>query len=199
MGVDKQAIRSRLRGQRKLLAAADICDASTAVCEQVRQLPAFQRAASVATYIATENEVDPAALVADVSQSARSLYLPRQLESPSWVAWEPSEPLRKGRFGVPEPTSEQPATPATPLLALVPLVAWDVHGTRIGRGAGFYDRLLARPNPRPTCVGLAYEFQEVEELPREAWDVPLDYVITERRVVRCKAAKRSDTSQKGGW
>lgn len=198
MGVDKQAIRSRLRQQRKALAASAVRAASAAVCAQLGSLAVFQRAAAMAAYVATENEIDPTALIDAVAHSSRRLYLPRQLDAPAWIAWHPTEPLAPSRFGVPEPTSNRPATPEEPFLALVPLVAWDVHGTRVGRGAGFYDRLLSRSSRGSTHIGLAYEFQEVGVLPHDTWDVPLDYVITEKRVVRCEAAIKPEASRKGG-
>ena len=78
------------------------------------------------------------------------------------------------------------------------MVAWDARGGRLGRGGGFYDRLFAELTNGVTRVGLAYEFQECPEIPCEPWDVCLDYVITERRVVGCGGAVDEASPEKGG-
>ena len=93
-------------------------------------------------------------------------------------------PLRRGRFGV-----QQPATKArAPLhrldLILLPLLAFDNHGRRLGTGGGYYDRLIGRRRAfcRPLLVGYAYSAQLVPELPEDPWDQKLDAVITERGI-----------------
>jgi 5-formyltetrahydrofolate cyclo-ligase len=104
-----------------------------------------------------------------------------------------------GPGGVAQPAQGMPQAPETPGVILLPVVAWDDNGTRLGRGHGFYDRLLVRLADGCTRIGLAYEFQKVGVLPRDTWDAPLHYVITERRVVRCGPAPIvSAPLQKGG-
>ena len=115
--------------------------------------------------------------------AAAQLYLPHS--AGGVVRWRLGDSLAVGRGGVREPLRGAPEHPETPAVALVPLVAWDRYGGRLGRGGGFYDRLFAELTSGITRVGLAYEFQEYAELPRDPWDVSLDYVITERRIVRC--------------
>lgn len=92
-------------------------------------------------------------------------------------------PLVPNRFGIPEPAPGAPHVPKLSLdVLLVPLVAFDEHGVRLGMGAGYYDRYLSRiPLPmRPRLIGLAHEVQRSgEPLPCAAWDVPLDGVVTE--------------------
>jgi 5-formyltetrahydrofolate cyclo-ligase len=94
-------------------------------------------------------------------------------------------PLCAGRFGIPEPAPGAPQgdCPA-PDLIILPGLAFDRTGTRLGAGGGYYDRLLARPSyadiPR---LGLAYAFQLVETLPREAWDLPVHAVCSEQGIL----------------
>ncbi len=97
------------------------------------------------------------------------------------------------RFGIPEPQARHGAHPARRLpawaldLILLPLVGFDDDGQRMGMGGGFYDRTLAftrRPGPRPHLIGLAHECQRVESLPVAPWDVPLDAIVSDARVVR---------------
>jgi 5-formyltetrahydrofolate cyclo-ligase len=96
--------------------------------------------------------------------------------------------LPPGRFGIRSPAPPASALPFAELdVVLVPLVAFDRHGTRIGMGGGYYDRgfafRIAAPPP-PFLVGLAYHWQLHEPLDRRQWDVPLDAVITDRAVHR---------------
>jgi 5-formyltetrahydrofolate cyclo-ligase len=97
-----------------------------------------------------------------------------------------------------EPATGVSTLPGLPAVAFLPVVAWDAPGGRLGRGGGFYDRLFTRLPRAITRVGLAYEFQEYPDLPRDPWDVCLDYVITERRLVRCGGAGMDASLQKGG-
>lgn len=95
-------------------------------------------------------------------------------------------PLRRNRFGIPEPLSLLKQQRSSDLdLVLLPLVGFDKRCNRLGMGAGFYDRALAKLHCRgPFCIGVAYDFQRVEELPVDPWDVPLQAVVTERRIYR---------------
>lgn len=198
MGVDKHTIRHQVRAKRKVLPEDVVRAASAAVCRHAAALPAYRVAASVTAYVASENEIAAASLVEDAAASGRPLFLPRMFDQPAFVRWLPGQPLACGRFGVLEPAQGEPELPETPAIAFLPVVAWDRSGTRLGRGGGFFDRLLARLQPIPLCVGLAYEFQEVAELPRDPWDVPVQFVITEKGIVRCAAADGRDFSEKGG-
>ena len=75
-------------------------------------------------------------------------------------------------------------------VVLTPLVAFDAEGSRLGMGAGYYDRCLATVAPphRPQVVGIAYELQRADHLPSESWDIPLDAVVTELGWQACTAA-----------
>jgi len=98
-------------------------------------------------------------------------------------AWEPGQVLQPGGFGTSEPGPD--AALCEPDVLLVPLLAFDRLGYRLGYGGGFYDRTLAalRPQRSVLAFGLAFAAQEVDKVPREATDEPLDKVITERRVI----------------
>ena len=97
--------------------------------------------------------------------------------------WQPDAPLREAAFGVPVP---EDGAPMIPEILIVPLLAFDREGCRLGYGGGFYDRTLEalRARGRVLAVGLAYAAQEADALPREATDQPLDAVITEAGVLR---------------
>ncbi len=185
MSVEKQAIRRVLRAYRKSRSLAFVETSSAVVCARLRTFQPFATAASVVAYLAHENEISVRSLEAEIVQSGRALYLPLAAAGPAVVRWHPGAPLGRGRGGVWEPVAGADEVPPVPAIILIPVVAWDRCGTRLGRGGGFYDRVTARLDGEFTRVGLAYEFQEHPELPRDPWDVSLHYVITERRVVRC--------------
>ena len=105
------------------------------------------------------------------------------------------------RYGIPEPQCprDELVEAAEIELVLIPLLAFDRRGHRLGSGAGYYDRSFAflreveRP-ALPLLVGVAYAFQEVESIAPEAWDVPLDFVATEHELIECTHKVRKKTS-----
>jgi len=120
-----------------------------------------------------------------------ALYLPVLNDRPAprlrFARYLPGMPLVPNRFGILEPSLPRRALlPARAIdLLLMPLVAFDVGGNRLGMGGGYFDRTLAfrrraRLWRRPRLVGVGYAFQQVTALPTAPWDVPLDAVVTER-------------------
>jgi 5-formyltetrahydrofolate cyclo-ligase len=104
-----------------------------------------------------------------------------------FVRWDEGTPLRPNRFGIPEPADVRGGRIAPIALDIVvlPLLAVDRQGWRLGSGAGYYDRRLRhlrmpRQWRRPRLIGLAYDFQRLGRIEHESWDVPLDAVLTER-------------------
>jgi 5-formyltetrahydrofolate cyclo-ligase len=104
----------------------------------------------------------------------------------SFRAWRAGEKLVEAGMKIMEPSAEAPEV--LPDLLFVPLAAFDKKGGRLGYGAGFYDRTLAKLRAlKPvTAIGVAFEVQELLDLPQEPHDEPLDFVLTERRLVRCQ-------------
>lgn len=100
--------------------------------------------------------------------------------------WNPDTEMRPNRFGIPEPVEGADIAPMRLELVLMPLVAFAGDGTRLGMGAGFYDRAFAfrldSPDSDPMMVGTAYSLQKADRLPAEAWDVPMDAVVTDEGV-----------------
>lgn len=182
MGGDKAAIRRVLRAQRRVLSGEQIRAAGNAVASRVLSSEAYRKAGVLVAYIATENEVPVDRVVAEAWRTGRVVLLPHQ-GCVGFVRWQPGEALKEGAGGVPEPRSGQPELLSGHAVVLVPVVGWDATGSRLGRGGGFYDRVLAAVPAGVTVVGIAYEFQEYSSLPRDPWDVAVDFVITERRTV----------------
>lgn len=157
----------------------------------------FLRARRIAAYWPADGELDPRPLLKDALEDGKAVYLPvlsrrigeRSRIKLSFVRWIAGETMRPNRFGIPEPTRRgRHIRPARHLdLILVPLVGFDSACNRIGMGGGYYDRTLAylkarRFWRRPRLIGLAHECQRIEEIEPRTWDIPLDAVVTERRV-----------------
>lgn len=162
-------------------------DASRAA--QANLLAAFPPAAGgkVGLYVALRGEVDTERLCQGWVEAGGRVYYPRATADLS-LAFHPRPEgdggWVRGPHGVPEPP-EAPGGGERELdLLVVPGVAFDPEGRRLGRGAGCYDRFLASvPRPR-SLVGLAWSWQLLDEIPADDWDVPVDAVVTERGVVR---------------
>jgi 5-formyltetrahydrofolate cyclo-ligase len=156
---------------------------SAEVCRRLVDCAAFVGARRVVAYAAVDGEVDPRAAVRDALARHVPVHYPRWAESGLQFVQDEGEGLVPGRGGVPEPPEGQPLSPdVRGLVFLVPGVAFDVHGRRLGRGAGCYDRSLAE-YPDALRIGLAYEFQLVPSLPEEAWDIRMHAIATEARLL----------------
>jgi 5-formyltetrahydrofolate cyclo-ligase len=164
--IRKRALRAEVVATRHSLAAAVVASCSIQACERVLGLPAFAAARHLVAYSAIGNELDPATLVEAAVRGGKHVYLPCQA-SGDFRATLPDE--------APLPVSDD-------VLFIVPGVAFDPRGARLGRGAGWYDRALARYGAA-VRVGLAFDFQVVPHLPEAAWDIRMHAVVTERRLL----------------
>ena len=134
---------------------------------------------------------DPALVGAPGASLNRVRYtLPRvRGRDLEFVLCRPGQPFEPSAFAIPEPVGGEVVALADHDVVLVPVVAFDADGYRVGQGQGFYDRALAalaaaRPDPGPVLIGVAHSFQQVDEAPRHPWDVPLDAVVTESALVK---------------
>ncbi len=139
----------------------------------------------VSGYWPMRGELDPRPLMASLAERGHPLLLPAVAgdEQPlTFREWRKGEALTAGPFGTQEPRADAPV--GVPGLIIVPLLAFDGAGYRLGYGKGFYDMTLAvlrRRHPGVLSVGFAYETQCAGNLPRDEWDQPLDWVVTERK------------------
>jgi 5-formyltetrahydrofolate cyclo-ligase len=176
--IDKTALRAELAARRAEAAAADP-DAGTRLAATFPSELFPPAGAVVAGYVRFRSEIDPLPLMLRLAERGCRLALPRTPPRAgagglSFHSWSPGEPLQRSAFGVLEPAPEAPR--AAPNLILVPLLGFDRALHRLGYGAGHYDRTLA--GLRVAAVGLAFAAQEVDALPTEPHDVPLDAVVT---------------------
>ena len=197
----RTALRTRMRAQRTRLGASERVAAANGVVASLELLPEFQVDQRVAGYWAVGGELPLHAAVARLRARGQQYYLPVVVDagvdaarSLRFAPLYANSALRPNRYGIPEPECEAAAilTPQQIELVLLPLVAFDRAGHRLGMGAGYYDHSFAflqartRPLP-PLLVGIGYSFQEVDALPAQAHDVPLDYIVTEKELIDCTA------------
>mgnify|MGYP001817468535 CR=1 FL=1 len=188
---DVGELRRRLREQRRGLDLDAQRRRADAVAARGFGVPEIAAARTVGTYLPDDGEVDPTPLTEKLDQRGAALHLPvvGGDDLLRFRSWDLRSALVEGRWGiaVPDEPSETRSTDELDVV-IVPLVAADPRGTRIGRGVGYYDRALAHRlelDGRPLIVGYAHHFQLVDAtLPRQPWDVPLDVLVTEQRVLR---------------
>ena len=143
--------------------------------------------AVVSGYAAIRDEINPLPLLKVLAARGHPIALPVTAGKGApliFRAWEPGAPLKTGAFSVPVPGED--AAELTPDILLVPLLAFDAEGIRLGYGAGFYDRTLAglREKGSVTAIGVAFDEQRLEAVPRGAYDEALDWVLTPTGPIR---------------
>ena len=182
-------MRSAVLSRRDSLAPADSLRWSSLIQAQALELPQYLAARSVGLYSPVQNEVDTGVIQTHGLGNNKKVFYPKtsKVDGPGFYRiFSPTE-LVRGRFPVPEPCEVHPLSAADEedLVVFVPGVVFDRYGNRLGRGGGWYDRNLAPLNDYGVFVGLAYEFQVVQNLAAEKWDCKVHFVITEKRVIDC--------------
>jgi 5-formyltetrahydrofolate cyclo-ligase len=177
----KRELRKRMQSLRNVLPNSARAERSARACKLICELPEFTAARSVAGYVAMRKELDVAAALTAAAQAGKRTLLPRMHDSGlTFHLHTPGAALEENDFGVLEPS---PAAEEVPLaeidLLLVPALALDLRGMRIGYGKSFYDRLLA--SARGVSVGVVYDFQLLAEVPNEAHDVPVQRIVSDGR------------------
>lgn len=172
--MDKNTLRREALVRRKKAASPAL---SAEICEKAFRLPYVTAARTVMLYLPTGREVDTSRLLSLLLQAGKTVCAPR-IKSPTEMeaALFGETALKRGAFGIWEPTGEIVPTPD---LIFVPGVVFDAEGHRIGYGKGYYDRFLERQSC--PCVGLAHASQLVDHVPAEPHDRRMDLVVTERR------------------
>ena len=151
-------------------------------------LPVFSSARTLLLYASMRDEVPTHGLIASLLTAGRRVALPITHEkdkSLTLACLSSIDDLQPAKYGVPEPAAgRRQACPSSSIdVALIPGLAFDMQGHRLGHGLGYYDRFL--PSFSCPLIGLAYDAQITPRLPREAHDHPVDFVVSEKRVVVC--------------
>ena len=183
----KARLRSEIRKRREALTPRAGAEASDALVRRLAAMPVVAYAARVAAYRAVRGEIGLDALIDGERRDA--VTLPRVVGLDlEFVVCREGQSFAPGSFGIPEPLEGEVVPLSRHDVVLVPLVAFDANCHRVGQGGGFYDRALASLNaagesPKPVTIGVAHWFQQVDSVPRQHWDLPLDAVATDRSVI----------------
>jgi 5-formyltetrahydrofolate cyclo-ligase len=177
-----------LRAQRRAVPPREHRRLSLDLCRNLISWPGFLHARRFTCFLSNDGEPDLELLIRRAATMGKRAYLPVLHRRRLWfLPYTDATPMVSNRYGIPEPSATSAVrTPLAALdIALVPLVAFDDHGRRLGMGGGFYDRTFAYLRHRehwrrPKLIGVAFEFQRVAELPAQPWDVPLDGIITDK-------------------
>ena len=193
MDESKQALRVAVLSQRHLLPTAKFEVLSRSIQARVLESSLYRFAEGVALYSAVQNEVSTDDIRDDALRLGKIVFFPR-LEPNGrlvFVEIQSSGELTPGRFGIPEPNGQKLLADYgdIDLLIVVPGVAFDPNGNRLGRGQGFYDRVLQSFGQRAITVGLAYEFQLITSMPVDSWDEKVRFIVTEDRLIDCLECK----------
>lgn len=162
---------------------------SRLIQERVLDFPPYLKARTVALYSPIHNEVATEDIRDHALMAGKGLFYPRltEAEGIDLVRVRSPEEMASGRFGILEPKGQETlgSDNEKNLIVFVPGAAFDLVGNRLGRGKGWYDRVLGRVGAQATSVALAYEFQLIERVPTESWDQKVRFIVTERRVIDC--------------
>lgn len=168
----KKKLRAQLRALHEGVEARDV--QSCAVCRHILASAAYQNARVIGGYIPMQHEVDVRPVLEDALAQGKTLVLPLCSNPPFMTMRRVGSmtELTPGAYGIPEPPADSESVQPSEIdLLLVPLEGIDHRGFRLGKGGGYYDRLLADTDVY--SIGCALTWQWVEEVPREAWDQPL--------------------------
>jgi len=185
----KRAIRAEALAARRALTPEKAAQNSAAILDRLRSLPEFESARALLVYVSSkDNEVDTLRLISSAIEAGRQVLVPVALTSTREMVWSELrslDELHPSTFGIMEPKEDciRPVEHCEMDLALVPGIAFDTSGCRIGYGGGYYDRFLS--SFRGKKVALAYELQVYDSVPSEPHDLPVDVIVTENRLIRC--------------
>ncbi len=185
----KAQLRTEALARREAVPQADRADAAKAAAQHFLEGVPLQDGQIVALYWPIRDEIDCKPLLTKLVDSDQPVALPVVLgeDLPLELRlWEDGQPLYPSCFVTLAPAETAPVV--TPDIVVIPLLGFDKSGTRLGYGKGYYDRTLAAIGRKPLLVGYAFAGQELDFIPREAHDLPLDLLVTETGLRRFGAA-----------
>jgi 5-formyltetrahydrofolate cyclo-ligase len=187
---DKRTLRESLIAARDALPAAMRARASRSIADRIAALPAWRAARVVLLTLPFRSEWDAHLAVRDALADGKTVAVPR-VDAPArmlhaLVIEDLERDVEPGYRGIPEPRADRPAIPLDRIdWVLVPGIAFDPAGKRLGYGGGYYDRLLPLLPPAAERVAGAFEAQIVERVPAARHDIGVDCIVTERRMLAC--------------
>ena len=175
--MDKKALRARIRELKRAMTESEIEGKSAVLAQKFRASSLYAQANTIYGYLPYNQEVRTVAILQQALQDGKRVAVPKVFgEQMRFIYLEDLSAVEKGYAGIPEPVADGPVADDPTALVLMPGLAFDAKGHRIGYGGGFYDRFLEEEPNHPT-LALCYDFQMLEHLETEAHDIPVDQVI----------------------
>ena len=175
--MNKQELRRAIRERKRAMTEEEIVERSNALAEKFYNSPAYQAASTIYGYLPYNQEVRTVPMLQRALDEGKRVAVPKVYgEEMRFIYLEDLTQVSKGYAGIPEPIADAPVAEDQRALVLMPGLAFDPQGHRIGYGGGFYDRFLAQEPHHPT-LALCYEFQMQAHLDTEKFDIPVDTVL----------------------
>lgn len=179
-----------MRTLRRALPAGAQQSAARRLQRRILALPEFRKAKRIGLYWPADGEISPLPILC-ACRGRKIIFLPKIIRGGKlrFRLYRGRRGLKKNGFGIPEPAQGPDIHPKALDIVLLPLVAFDRQGNRLGMGSGYYDKSFAflrqRHRPaKPLLIGLAHSFQECGQLPADPWDIPLAAIVTPSQLFR---------------
>ena len=175
--MDRQALRKEIRDKKRAMTEAEIVAASQRLAELFVASEAYRQAKTIYGYLPYNQEVRTVPMLQQALADGKRVAVPKCYgDEMRFIYLEDLSQVEKGYCGIPEPIADEPVADDKTALVLMPGLAFDPQGHRMGYGGGFYDKFLEKEPNHPT-IALCYEFQMLEHLETEAHDIPVDTVL----------------------
>lgn len=176
----KSKMRELLVQKRRVMSTADRQMYSQQILDQLEQMTCFREAKTILLYYPVQNEVDVLPLVKKYKHEKTLLFPVSHRRGMTIHPYAGNKNMHRGKFGIPEPTT--PAYEGIVDLVIVPAVAFDTKGRRLGRGGGFYDRFIKKLT-HAVLVGVGYDFQLIDEVPTARHDQRVHRIILPSKTI----------------
>jgi 5-formyltetrahydrofolate cyclo-ligase len=184
----KEQLRTTLRQRRRAILPTAQSRAARSIAQLVSALPQWARAQHIALYHPADGEIGTQSIAQQARAQGKHTYLPVIGANRNMVfaKWQAEESLQPNALGILEPMPDAETYSAAKLdIVFLPLLGWDQHGGRLGMGAGYYDRAFTGIEG-PALIGLAHQIQQVDRIPTDPWDIPLDLIVTDTKIYHRK-------------
>ncbi len=175
--MDKKALRAEIRAKKRAMTAQEIEEKSAALAKAFYETAEYKNAKTIYGYLPYNQEVRTTQMLAHALADGKQVAVPKVYgDEMKFILLSDLNQVAKGYAGIPEPIADGPVAADPTALVLMPGLAFDPEGHRLGYGGGFYDKFLAAEPDHPT-LALCYDFQMLPHLDTESYDIPVDRVL----------------------
>ena len=175
--MDKKALRAEIRAKKRAMTAQEIEEKSAALAKAFYETAEYKNAKTIYGYLPYNQEVRTTQMLAHAMADGKQVAVPKVYgDEMKFILLSDLSQVAKGYAGIPEPIADGPVAADPTALVLMPGLAFDPEGHRLGYGGGFYDKFLAAEPDHPT-LALCYDFQMLPHLDTESYDIPVDRVL----------------------